>query len=306
MRKIDAFDLLTSPAVITVFAIFIWMLFVYLMKSIPAFHRYGLDLYFANIWNATEDPSREQYGLLSPIFGSIYTSLIAIGIALPLSISYSIFVIDYAPKRIKNILIITSDVMAGLPTIIYGIWGAFFLVPTLKDSFMEPVYERLSFVPIFSTEPISGFSIMAAGVLLGIMVTPFASAVIREAYQMVPFKYKESAYALGLTRYESTKLLLGYIKPAINSGIILAFGRAIGETVAVSLVVGNSFNLGASMFSPGYTVSSLISNQFGNAFIYEHMTSALYAAGLFLFVIGLIVNLIGLYVLRRWKKNVGL
>ena len=121
---------------------------------------------------------------------------------------------------------------------------------------------------------------------------------------MVPFTYREAAYALGATRFEATRLLLGYIRPAIVSGTILAFGRAIGETVAVSLVIGNTFNMTWELFAPGYTVSSLIANQFGNAFIYEYMTPALYAAGLALFAIGLAVNLLGLRILGRWEENV--
>lgn len=191
--------------------------------------------------------------------------------------------------------------MAGLPTIIYGLWGAFVLVPLLKDYVMKPLYNHLSFIPLFSFEPSTGYSFLSAGVLLGIMVTPFASAIIREAYRMVPFTYRECVYALGATRYEATKVLIGYIKPAIVAGTILAFGRAIGETVAVSLVVGNTFNIHPSLFAPGYTISSLIANQFGNAFIYRYMVSALFAAGLSLFFIGLAVNLLGIYILRRYR-----
>ena len=303
-KKIDSFKIITYPAVIFVFILFAWMLIVYFYNALPAFQREGIALYFENIWQAAEEAGKEHYGLSAAIWGSIYTSILAIIVALPLSIAYSVFVVDYAPKRIKNILIITSDVMAGLPTIIYGIWGAFILVPSLQKYIMMPIYKYLSFIPIFSYPPTTGFSYFSAGILLGIMVTPFASAIIRESYQMIPFTYREGTFSLGMTKYESTKLLLRYIKPAIFSGIILAFGRAIGETVAVSLVIGNTFNLSANLFAPGYTISSLIANQFGNAFIYAHMLPVMYAAGLSLFIVGLIVNLAGLYLLRRWEKNV--
>jgi len=302
--KIDLFKLITSPAVLFVLALFVSMLLVYISNSIPAFQREGIGIYFRNIWKATEEAAAEKYGLAAAIWGSIYTSVIAILVALPLSVAYSIFVVDYAPKKIKNVLVIISDMMAGLPTIIYGIWGAFVLVPLLRKFVMVPLYDNFSFIPVFDYPPITGFSYFSAGILLGIMVTPFASAIIREAYQMVPFTYKEASFSLGLTRYESTKILFGYIKPALFSGIMLAFGRAIGETVAVSLVIGNTFNMSAKLFSPGYTISSLIANQFGNAFIYGHMLPVLYAAGLSLFFIGLVINLAGLYVLRRWEKNV--
>ncbi|ALM76100.1 phosphate ABC transporter permease subunit PstC [Thermococcus barophilus] len=302
----DRLKIILLPAVAFVFVLFVLMLATYFYNSMPIFHREGIDIYIKNIWNAAEEAEKEYYGILAAIWGSIYTSIIALMIALPFSIAYSIFVVDYAPKRIKNVLIILSDIMAGLPTIIYGIWGVFVLAPLLRKYIMQPLYNHLSFIPLFGYPPISGFSYFTAGVLLGIMVTPFASAIIREAYQMIPFTYREAIYSLGSTRFEATKVLLGYIRPAIYSGMILAFGRAVGETAAVSLVIGNTFNLSIALFAPGYTISSLIANQFGNAFIYAYMTSALFAAGLALFVIGLIVNLLGIYMLKRWEENVKL
>jgi len=304
IKRLDMFQIITLPAVIFVFLLFILMLSVYFYNAMPAFLREGLDIYFKNTWQASEIPSKEYYGLAAAIWGTVYSSIIGVLIALPISVAYSIFVIDYAPKKLKNIFIIISDMMAGLPTIIYGIWGAFILVPFLQKYIMIPLYKNLSFIPIFSYPPTTGYCYFSAGVLLGIIITPFASAIIREAYQMVPFTYREAAISLGLTRYEATKILLGYIKPAIVSGMILAFGRAVGETVAVSLVIGNSFNMSVSLFAPGYTISSLIANQFGNAYIYRHMLPVLYAGGLALFIIGLIVNVIGIYLLMRWQKNV--
>ena len=304
IKRIDALKVITSPAIIFVLLLFVWMLTVYFYNALPAFIREGLEVYFRNTWQAAEEASREYYGLAAPIWGTIYTSIIAILIALPISIAHSVFVVDYSPKKVKNIFIIISDMMAGLPTIIYGIWGAFVLVPFLQKYVMMSLYKHLSFIPFFSFPPITGYSYFSTGILLGIMVTPFASAIIREAYQMVPFTYREATLSLGLTRYEATKILLGYIKPAIFSGTILAFGRAVGETVAVSLVIGNTFNLSVGLFAPGYTISSLIANQFGNAFIYKHMLPVLYAGGLVLFIIGLIVNVAGLYLLKRWQENV--
>lgn len=297
--KTDKFKLALLPVTSVVFGIFLLMLVVYVTQSIPIFEKEGLAIYTTNVWKASET-GEEFYGVLAAIYGSLYTSIIAILIAIPLSIGFAIFVIDYAPKKIREPLIVATDVMAGLPTILYGIWGAFILVPFLKRFVMKPLYEHLSFIPLFSYPPITGYSYLAAGVLLAIMVTPFSCAIIREAYRMVPQIYREGAYALGLTRFEATRILLGYIKPSILAGFLLAFGRAVGETVAVSLVVGNIFNINPSLFAPGYTISSLIANQFGNAFIYKYMPSALFAAGLALFVIGLVVNVAGLIVLRRW------
>jgi len=239
------------------------MLAVYFSASIPIFKHEGLKIYTTNAWIASENPNKEFYGVLAAIYGSVYTSVLAVLIALPLSVSFAVFVIDYAPSRIKEPLIVATDIMAGLPTIIYGIY-------------------------------------LSAGVLLGIMVTPFASAIIREAYRALPFMYREAVYSVGATRYEATKLLIKQIKPAIVAGLLLAFGRAIGETVAVSLVIGNTFNISPSLFAPGYTISSLIANQFGNAFIYKYMVPALFAAGLSLFFIGLAANVLGILILRRY------
>ncbi|WP_292460364.1 phosphate ABC transporter permease subunit PstC [Methanothermococcus sp.] len=303
-KKIDEFKLITLPAIIVVFILFILMLGFYFYNAWPAIEKYGLGLFIQNIWQAAEEPAKEIYGLAAPIWGSIYTATIAVLIALPLAICYAIFVNDYAPKQLKYPLIIISDIMAGLPTIIYGIWGAFILVPLLRDHLMKFLYEHFAFIPLFSYPPISGYSFLSAGILLGIMVVPFASAIIREAYAMIPSVYKEGLVALGATRYETTKVLIKYVKPAIISGFILAFGRALGETVAVSLVIGNSFNLTYKLFAPGYTISSLIANQFGNSVLYKYMTSVLYSAGLVLFIVGLIVNIIGLYYLKRWREHV--
>ncbi len=298
----DKFRLSLLPFCALVFGIFSLMILTYLAASLPIFKKESIQIYTTNVWKAVEDnPEKEFYGVLAAIYGSVYTSVLAVLIALPLSIGFAVFVIDYAPSRLKEPLIVITDVMAGLPTIIYGIWGAFVLVPMLRDYVMRPLYDHLSFIPLFSFEPAGGYSFLAAGVLLGIMVTPFASSIIREAYRMTPFTYREVVFSLGATRYEATKILLGCIKPAILAGILLAFGRAIGETVAVSLVVGNTFNIHPSLFAPGYTISSLIANQFGNAFIYGYMVSALFAAGFFLFVIGLVVNVGGLIVLRRFS-----
>ncbi|WP_202320031.1 phosphate ABC transporter permease subunit PstC [Archaeoglobus neptunius] len=299
--KVDRFKISLLSFSALIFGIFLLMLLVYFTNSIQIFQKEGVAIYTTNKWIAAEEPDKEFYGVLAALYGSIYTSIIAILISLPLSISFAVFVIDYAPKKLKEWFIIATDIMAGLPTIIYGIWGAFVLVPFLKDYVMYPLYEHLSFIPLFSFEPVSGYSFLSAGVLLGIMVTPFSSSIIREAYRMIPFKYREAAFAVGATKYEATKILLSYIKPAIVAGITLGFGRAIGETVAVSLVVGNTFNIHPSIFAPGYTISSLIANQFGNAFIYRYMVSALFAAGLSLFFVGLAVNILGIYILRRGR-----
>lgn len=295
----DKFKIFLLPVVSIVFGIILLMLLVFTLNSIQIFQREGIAIYTTNIWKAGEVAEEEFYGILAAIYGTIYTSTIAITISLPISIGLAVFVADLVPKKLKELLIIPTDIMAGLPTILYGIWGVFVLVPTLTE-LIKVLHGHFAFIPLFSYYNPTGFSYLSAGVLLAIMVTPFATSLIREAYMAIPNIYREAVYSLGLTRFEATKVLLSYIKPAIIAGTLLAFGRAVGETVAVSLVIGNAFNIDASLFAPGYTISSLIANQFGNAFAYELMPSALFSAGLALFAIGLVVNIAGLIVLKRW------
>lgn len=295
----DKFKIFLIPFVSFAFGILFLILTVFVLNSIPIFQREGLAIYTTNVWIASEFPDEEFYGILSAIYGTLYTSIIAIILVLPISIGFSIFVVDFVPSKFKDAFVISTDILAGMPTVLFGMWGIFFLAPFMSV-LIDLLYKNFSFIPLFSYYNPTGYSYLTAGVLLAIMVLPFAASLIREAYSAIPIVYKEAAFSLGLTRLEVVKILLGYIKPAILAATLLAFGRAVGETVAVSLVIGNTFNIHPSLFAPGYTISSLIANQFGNAFIYEYMPSALFAAGLALFSIGLIVNILGLLVLRRW------
>ncbi|MDW7990260.1 MAG: phosphate ABC transporter permease subunit PstC [Archaeoglobaceae archaeon] len=296
----DKFKIFLLPICVTVFGILLFMVLIFAMNSLEILQRQGIETFTTNIWRASEEEEEEFYGLLSAIYGTLYTSFFAIMISVPTSIALAIFTIDYLPTKLKEWFVIPVDIMAGLPTVLYGIWGIFVLSPIVAK-ISGFLYENFYFIPLFSYRNITGFSFLTASLLLAVMVTPFATAIIREAYRMIPATYREAVYSLGLTKYEATKVLLGYIKPAIIAGVLLAFGRAVGETVAVSLVVGNTFNIHPSLFAPGYTISSLIANQFGNAFVYRYMPSALFSAGLILFVIGLIINLAGILMLKRWK-----
>jgi phosphate transport system permease protein len=182
--------------------------------------------------------------------------------------------------------------------VIYGLWGLYVLAPALNQYVMTPLHQYLGFVPLFSTKPIPT-NLFTAGVLLAIMIIPFASSIIREAYSAVPHHLKEAAYSLGMTRWEVIRTLLGYIRSSILAGAFLALGRAMGETVAVAMVVGNTLTFPRSLFDMGYTIPSLIANQFPNAEAYSYMMPALYGGALILFVAGLIINLAGLYWMRR-------
>lgn len=296
----DRFKLLLLPACGTAFGILVLMVFVFAMNSAEILAKQGIETFTSNVWKASEIPEEEFYGILAAIYGTIYTSVLAVVIVLPTSIALAVFTVDFVPQKLREAFVIPVDIMAGLPTVLYGLWGVFVLAPIVGNIALV-FYEKLSFIPLFSYYNFTGFSYLTASILLAIMVTPFATAMIREAYRAIPATYREAVYSLGLTKYEATKVLLGYIKPAILAGTLLAFGRAVGETVAVSLVVGNTFNIHPSFFAPGYTISSLIANQFGNAFVYRYMPSALFSAGLVLFFIGLIINVAGILLMRRWR-----
>ncbi len=270
-------------------------------KSAPALREYGVDLYLTNKWKPLEDRPGD-YGLLAAIYGTLTSTVIAVALALPLSLSLVVAVEELAPARVRDALVFISDVAAGLPTVVFGLWGIDVLVPFLRDHIMAPLHEKLGFVLLFSCRPLSGTSLLAAGILLAFMITPFMFALVREAYRMIPTHLREAAVSVSAAWYQYVRLMLGMIKPAIVAAVLLGFGRAAGETVAVSLVVGNSFSLTACLFAPAYTISALIANQFGNAAYYPLMPEVLFAGGLLLLVIGLALNWVGVAMMDRVRS----
>ena len=256
-----------------------------IVNSYPIFLMDSLSFIFKSVWN----PVKEDYGILPALLGTLITSAIAISISTPLAISLAVFSTEILPMRFREFINNISDLMASLPSVIYGLWGLYVLAPILYQYVMIPLHQYLGFIPLFSTKPIPT-NLFTAGVLLAIMIVPFASSVIREAYSAVPYYLKEAAYSLGMTKWEVIKTMLGYIKSAIFAGIFLALGRAMGETMAVAMVVGNTFTLPKSLFDMGYTISSLIANQFPNAEAYNHMIPALYGGAFILFIVGLTMN----------------
>lgn len=300
--KLFLYSLLPFGGIIL--ALFILLFKTLAENSMPIFLREGIHFILSNNWKPSEtNSSLEYYGILSPIIGTIYTSLIALILALPSSIALTVFINELLPYNLKDLFINLVEVMAGLPTVIYGLWGALILAPILRDYVMAPIHKYLWFIPFFSCNPLSPLTIFTAGVILAIMITPFITSIIREAYESIPLTYREAILSLGTTSYEYVKIMLSMIKPAVIAAVLLGFGRAAGETIAVSMTIGNSFSLTTCLFAPGYTISSLIANQFGNAGFYHYMMNALYGAGLILLLIGVVLNTIGLYVLGRWRKQ---
>ncbi len=299
-HDILVFYTLALPAFIIIL-ILASLLLSQLGLSIPIFSVQGLGTYMKTVWKPMYEPPPHgaYYGLLPAIWGTLVSSVIAVLLALMFTISLVVFMEEIAPKHVKEAFSTIIDLMAGLPTVLYGIWGLAFLGPLLYKNVMNSIYTYFNFIPMFSCEPLSGATVFTAGVLLSIMITPFTVALVQESYRSIPYTYKEAAWSLGMTRYEYVKLNLSMITPSIVSAILLGFGRASSETAAVTLVVGNAMNIGTCIFVPAYTISSLIANQFAEAQDFPYMLNALFAGGLILLVIGLIVNTLGVFMLRR-------
>lgn len=288
--------------VVAVFVLFVSILFY---NSLPILLREGLLVYTSNVWRPVEDnPGAEEYGLLAPIIGTLVVSLLAIIISLPPGLSLAIMIEEYLPVRLRSIMETIVEVMAGLPTVLYGMWASLFFADYLRTNIMIPIHNTLWFIPIFGCMPESPYTVFTAGVTLGIMIIPYIVGLILDGMRQVPRKIREACYSLGMTKYETIRIILGLMKPVITASALLSLGRAAGETIAVSLTIGNTYNIPECLFLPGYTISSLIADQFGNSGFYTYMASALYAGGLFLLLLGVIASSTGLYLMRRWKTNV--
>ena len=282
---------------ITFFAICVPLLLVFIAIEVgiagaPAFARFGLSFLTSSTW----DPVRENFGAATAIYGTLVSSLIALIIAAPLAIGVALFLSELAPPWLRQPVGFLVDLLAAIPSVVYGLWGIFVLLPLLRQYVMPFLRDtvNLDVLPLF-TGPAYGPSMLAAGLILAIMVLPYISSVSREVLLAVPRSQREAALALGATRWEMIwGAVLPYAKSGIVGGIILGLGRALGETMAVTMLIGNRHEISASLFAPGYTMASLIANEFSEASKDIHL-SALMAVGFTLFVITIIVNAIA-----RW------
>ena len=284
-------------AAITVFAAMIPALLILLGVEVfiagwPALHRFGFSFITSSEW----DPVGEHFGAAAAIYGTIVTSIVALVIATPLALGVALFVSELAPVWLRQPLSFLVDLLAAIPSVVYGLWGIFVLVPIMRQDVMPFLRDTLHFgvLPLFSG-PAYGPSMLTAGVILAIMVLPYISAVSREVLLVVPRSQREAALALGATRWEMISgAVIPYARSGIVGGIVLGLGRALGETMAVTMLIGNTHEIAASLFAPGYTMASLIANEFSEATGDIHL-SALMAVGFVLLLITLIVNAIA-----RW------
>ena len=271
----------------------------------PAIRQYGLSF----LWSAEWDPVAEQYGGLAMIYGTVATSVIALLIAVPVSFGIAMFLTELSPRWLKRPLGVAVELLAAVPSIVYGMWGLTVLGPVLAKYVQLPLQGAFGQVPglnvLFAGPPV-GIGIFSAGVILAIMIIPFIASVMRDVFEVTPAMLKESAYGLGSTTWEVvSKIVLPYTKNGVIGGIMLGLGRALGETMAVTFVIGNVSQLDSlSIFRPANSITSVLANEFAEAGDGLHMASLIYL-GLVLFVITFIVLALSKVLLLRLKKNEG-
>lgn len=292
-----------SIAVLSAFIIVILMLsivLVLLKESSLALKQFGFKFFISSEW----DPVFKRFGALPSIYGTIVTSLIAIIIALPLSIGIAIFITEIAPLKLRNLFGGLIETLAGIPSIIYGIWGLFVLVPIMAEKVQPFLINYFGIIPIFSGTPM-GIGVLTAGIILALMIIPFISSVTRDVFLLIPPVLKESGYALGATRWEVLRnIVFSHAKTGIISATFLGLGRALGETMAVTFVIGNAHSISPSIIEPGTTISATLANEFTEATGDLHLSS-LIALGLILFLITLIISSIAKFFLRRSSHGGG-
>ncbi len=263
---------------------------------------HGLHFLTSDAW----DPVADNYGALAPIFGTLATSLIALILAVPTSFGIALFLTEIAPNWLRGPVATAIELLASIPSIIYGMWGLFVFVPFMSsiEPSLSDTLGKLPLVGQLFQGPPMGLGVLTAGIVLAVMILPFICSVMREVFQTVPTRLKESSYALGSTTWEVVwDIVLPYTRSAVIGGIFLGLGRALGETMAVTFVLGNSYNITSSLLMPGTSISSSIANEFNEA-VGTHR-SALIALGFLLFVVTFVVLLIARLMLRRLAKREG-
>ena len=255
------------------------------MESRLSIRQFGWSFWQTDNW----DPVNSEFGARPFIWGTLYSSVLALLISTPIALGIAIFISELAPASLKRPLVFLTELLAAIPSIVYGLWGIFVLVPAVRQlQIMTP--EWLRSVPLFSGPPL-GVGMLSAALILAIMVIPFTSSVAREVLKAVPQSQREGAYALGATRWEAIRMALFYARTGIVGAVMLGFGRALGETMAVTMVIGNSPQISASLYAPQYTMAAVLANEFAEATndLYLH---ALVEIGLVLFIVTLIINAI--------------
>jgi phosphate transport system permease protein len=252
-------------------------------QSMASIQKFGLAFWRTDVW----DPVAGQFGALPFIWGTLYSSILALAISTPIALGIAVFISELCPGWLRQPLVFLTELLAAIPSIVYGLWGIFVLVPAIR-ALESAMPESLRQLPLFSGPPL-GVGMLSAAVILAVMVIPFSSSVSREVLKSVPAAQREAAYALGATRFEAIRAALFYARTGIVGAVMLGFGRALGETMAVTMVIGNNPKVSLSLFAPQYTMAAVIANEFTEA-ADELYLAALVEIGLVLFIITLLVN----------------
>jgi phosphate transport system permease protein len=298
------FRALTRAAAIGVLVILGGVIISLIDGSLPAFRAFGFNFLVEERWN----PVTERFGALAPIYGTLVTSFIAMLIAVPIGLLIAVFLTELCPMWLRRPIGIAIELLAGIPSIIYGIWGLFVFAPFLQETLQPFLIATFGNIPVLSTlfaGPPYGIGVLTAGLILAIMVLPFVTSISRDVFEAVPPVLKEAAYGVGCTTWEVVRyVVLPYTRVGVIGGVMLGLGRALGETMAVTFVIGNAHKVSASLLAPGTTISATIANEFTEA-VGDLYTSSLIALGLILFIITFIVLAIARYMLLRIERRIG-
>src|SRR5450631_3654455 len=299
-----AFRHVTRAAAVTVLVILGGIIVSLVHGSWPALHQFGFNFLINESWN----PVTENFGAIAPIYGTVVTSIIAMLIAVPVGLFIALFLTELCPMWLRRPIGIAIELLAGIPSIIYGIWGLFIFAPFLQQYVQPFLITVFGHIPVLSTlfeGPPYGIGMLTAGLILAIMVLPFITSISRDVFEAVPPVLKEAAYGVGCTTWEVVRyVVLPYARVGVIGGVMLGLGRALGETMAVTFVIGNAHRVSASILAPGTTISATIANEFTEA-VGDLYTSALIALGLILFAITFIVLAIARFMLMRIERRIG-
>jgi phosphate transport system permease protein len=291
-----AFHWLTLLMALSVFALIGLIGYELAHGSRLAFQKFGWHFLAGRDW----DPVNEQFGALPFIFGTLVSSLLALLIAVPLSIATAVYLTELAPRGLRQILTLFIELLAAVPSVILGLWGIFVMVPWLRERLFPGLRSVLGFLPLF-TGPIYGVSMLAGAIIIAIMIVPIITSVSREILRSVPGLQREAAYALGATRWEVTRIaVLSYARKGLFGAVMLGLGRALGETMAVTMVIGNRPEIAVSLFAPGYTLASVVANEFAEATTDMYL-NALFELGLVLLGVTILVNGLAQLLLRAFS-----
>ena len=294
------YQALTTISAVSIPALLVALAAAVGVAAWPTLHAGGWRFFLGTDW----DVVRGTFGVAPALYGTVVSSMLALLFAAPLALAVAVFTVEIAPAWLRVVLEFALDLLAAIPSVIYGLWGLFVLVPWLRETVMPLLADtlRLGETPLFAG-PAYGPSLLAASMLLAIMILPYIAAVAREVLSAVPDAQREAALALGATRWEMiSRVVLPYAKSGIAGGIVLGLARALGETMAVTMVIGNRHELSASLFAPAYTLASLIANEFAEATAAAHQ-SALMAAGAALLLVTLAINTAARWLVWRTQRQ---